>query len=210
MTRVTSQPSSRTNLFKIRRIRVYQQSAGVSNAKPKWKTFVKSTLNDNDKTFQLWLEKEAALCDNKFIGYNNLFAWLRNVTLNPSKGQGRVGNENISDVIKQAENAEYFKLKKGYFNVKCKDKMQYSFRAKDHLSKWLDAFDTSVEIVAKNVAKRWTIAVMRYEYANLFLTMTDYYNAFLMTVKFNIDPDETDILFIDGHPSGNLDSTWDT
>ena len=183
----------------------------ASNAtyiKPIWKTFVKSSMDKNDNTFQHWLGNEAVLCDNKFIGYNSLFARLRNVTLDPSKGEGRKGGENISDVFNQAEDAEYFKLKKGYFKLNCKDDLQYSFKPKDHLFNWFNVIDTDTQIDAKIVKKRWTIAVMRYEYANLYHTMTDYYNVFLMTVKFNLNPEETDILFIDGHPIGALDSTW--
>lgn len=185
-------------------------ASNATNFKPMWKTFVKSAVNQNDEVFQHWLGNEAAACDNKFIGYNNLFARLRNVTLDPSKGHGRKGGENISDVFNQAEDAEYFKLAKGYFNLNCKGKLQYSFNSKDHLSNWFNVIDTETNVIAKNVKKRWTIAVMRYEYANLYHTMTDYYNAFLMTIKFNLNPDETDILFIDGHPVGALDSTWET
>ena len=185
-------------------------ASNATNIRPTWKEFVKSAVNQNDNTLQHWLGNEASLCDKKFIGYNNLFARLRNVTLDPSKGQGRKGGENISDVFNQAEDAEYFKLERGYFNLDCKVKLQNSFNRKDHLFKWFNAIDTETSINAKTVRKRWTIAVMRYEYANLYHTMTDYYNAFLMTIKFNLNPEETDILFIDGHPVGALDSTWET
>jgi glycoprotein 2-beta-D-xylosyltransferase len=56
--------------------------------------------------------------------------------------------------------------------------------------------------------KGWTIAVQRYEYANLYHTMTDYYNAFLVSKLFNMIPGNTTIIWIDGHPSGALDDTW--
>ena len=176
-------------------------------------SYLHSSVIENDKMFQQWLGNETALCDNRFIGYNNVFALLRNVILDPSKGQGRKGGEYINDVINQAEDEEFFKLKKGYFSACCKGKLQYSFRAylgKDHLSVWLNATDTITNTIAKQAASRWTIAVMRYEYANLFFTMEDYYNAFLIMAKFNLDPEETDILFVDGHPSNALDSTWET
>ena len=184
-------------------------ASNATSIKPMWKTLVKSSVDQNDNTFQHWLGKEAVLCNSKFIGYNNLFARLRNVTLDPSKGEGRKGGENISDVFNQAEDAEYFILQKGYFKLNCKDKLQYSFKLKDHLFNWFNVIDTDTQNDAKIVKKRWTIAVMRYEYANLYHTMTDYYNAFLMTTKFNLNPEDTDILFIDGHPVGALDSTWE-
>lgn len=179
----------------------------LSNA---WIPFIKYELNKDDKTFKHWLDKEESICDGKFAGYNSLFARLHNVTLDPSKGQGRKGGENISDVFNQPEEAEYFKLEKGYFLLDCKDAIKYPFKEKDHLRKWFNAIDTNPERIGKDIRSRWIIAVMRYEYANLYHTMTDYYNAYLMTVKFNLEPSQTDILFVDGHPVGALDGTWNT
>lgn len=189
----------------------YEIAANNSNMnETTWRTFMKHLIDKNNRAFDHWLGTEVVMCDNKFFGYNNLYARLHNVTIDPAKGQGRSGGENISEVFNQPEDAEYFKLQKGYFALKCPAKIQYLFKNKDHLKTWLDVLDTDTETVAKAVKRRWTIAVMRYEYANLYHTMTDYYNAFLMTVKFNLDPAETDILFIDGHPKGALDSTWHT
>ena len=202
---ITRNPRTSTTLNLVK-----HRASNATNIKTVWKTFVNTQVNQKDSVFQHWLGKDTALCDGNFIGYNNLFARLRNVTIDPSKGKGRKGGENISDVFNQAEDAEYFKLEKGYFNLNCKEKLDYSFKPKDHLSAWFNVINTGTNVVAKVVNKRWTIAVMRYEYANLYHTMTDYYNAFLMTIKFSLNPDETDILFIDGHPIGALDSTWET
>ena len=58
------------------------------------------------------------------------------------------------------------------------------------------------------IEENFTIAVTRYEYANLYHTMTDWYNAFLLMVYFNRTTSDTNILFVDAHPVGSLDPVW--
>ena len=55
-----------------------------------------------------------------------------------------------------------------------------------------------------------TIAIQRYEYVNLYHTMTDFYNAFLAMIMFNQHPDDITVLYVDAHPKGGLDDTWNT
>ena len=50
--------------------------------------------------------------------------------------------------------------------------------------------------------------IFRYEYVNVYHTLTDWYNAFLVMTFFNLPRERTNILFIDGHPWGNLDYIW--
>ncbi|ESN91341.1 hypothetical protein HELRODRAFT_150984, partial [Helobdella robusta] len=54
----------------------------------------------------------------------------------------------------------------------------------------------------------FTIAVTRYEYANLYHSLTDWYNAFLLKEFFNKSSFEINILLVDAHPFGALDSVW--
>ena len=54
----------------------------------------------------------------------------------------------------------------------------------------------------------FTIAVQRYEYVNLYHTMTDWYNAFLVMQFFGRSPRQTNILIFDSHPYGSLDPVW--
>ena len=54
----------------------------------------------------------------------------------------------------------------------------------------------------------FTIAVQRYEYVNLYHTMTDWYNAFLVMQFFGRSPQQTIILIFDSHPYGSLDPVW--
>ncbi|KAL4226680.1 hypothetical protein ACF0H5_014661 [Mactra antiquata] len=59
-----------------------------------------------------------------------------------------------------------------------------------------------------HTVKGWTIAVTRYEYANFYHTLTDFYNTYILIQSFNISSNNLTILLIDGHPSGQLDKTW--
>ena len=57
-----------------------------------------------------------------------------------------------------------------------------------------------------------TLAITRYEYANLYHTMTDWYNAYqawMMSPYFSPSTPPT-VLFLDGHSSGSLDEMWVT
>ena len=57
---------------------------------------------------------------------------------------------------------------------------------------------------------QFTIAITRYEYVNMYHTMTEIYNAFLIMEFFNQTQSSTNILIVDGHPSGTLDDVWKT
>ena len=43
---------------------------------------------------------------------------------------------------------------------------------------------------------------------NIYHTLTDWYNNFLVMTFFNLTREKTNILIVDGHPWGNLDYVW--
>ncbi|VEL36644.1 unnamed protein product, partial [Protopolystoma xenopodis] len=53
------------------------------------------------------------------------------------------------------------------------------------------------------------LIVKRYEYVNLFHTITDWYNAFLAMRWGHLPASRVKILFVDAHPAGSLDEVWD-
>lgn len=53
-----------------------------------------------------------------------------------------------------------------------------------------------------------TIAVNRYDYANIYHTVTDLYTVYLLSRFVGKDPKNVRILFIDAHPISNLDPFW--
>ena len=56
----------------------------------------------------------------------------------------------------------------------------------------------------------FTIAVRRYEHANIYWMLMDIYDVFLTLRFFNKTPEETDILFIDSLKNSPLDILWET
>ena len=101
----------------------------------------------------------------------------------------------------------------GFFTLQCKSKPDAKFSFKDHLQKWTNAIDCVDNITAAgkpslDKVSGLTIAVERYEYVNLYHTMTDFYNAFLAMLTFDQHPDNVTVLWVDAHPQGGLDDTW--
>ncbi|XP_060582274.1 uncharacterized protein LOC132738700, partial [Ruditapes philippinarum] len=167
----------------------------------------KNSLKD---TYMLKLNKSEDICEKTFIGYNKDFAKLENVVIDPSKGKGRRGGENVSDVLNQKEQDEYFVLEPGYFHVQCKKHENFNFTSRSHLNSLHDAVGIGAMPKYDEVIPGWTVAVIRYEYVNLYHTMTDFYNTFLVAKVFNITQGHMTILWLDGHPWSGLDTTWET
>ncbi|XP_045158582.2 uncharacterized protein LOC123524440 [Mercenaria mercenaria] len=114
----------------------------------------------------------------------------------------------MSQVMNQAEEEEFYTLEKGFFKLPCDEQVQYQFGEDSHLNHWRDILEFKTLNSQHYEISQWTIAVQRYEYVNMYHTMTDWYNTFLVTKVFKLDPKNVTILWIDGHPSGGLDSTW--
>ncbi|XP_061170409.1 uncharacterized protein LOC133179728 [Saccostrea echinata] len=176
------------------------------------KLYLQNINISQDSTLKEWSKAETSFCENRFKGFAHLFAILSDVFLDPSFSAGPPGGEEIKNVINQSEEKEFLILKPGYFQIQCKNKnFQYMFPRSDHLAKWISALRpaltfTSLEEDVHNI----TIAVTRYEYTNIYHTMTDWYNAFLMLLFFNMESLTANILFVDSHPQGGLDSVWTT
>ncbi|XP_033745772.1 beta-1,2-xylosyltransferase RCN11-like [Pecten maximus] len=136
---------------------------------------------------QEWLHQPTKLCDGSFIGYGNEFAILRDVEVFPD--------------VK--------------FKLKCSSKMlqKYKFTngmgAKNHLNNWFKALEDTSANGSKTVQKKKTIFVLRYEYANLYHQMTDFYNAFLLAYVLKIPPDDLDVVLMDRNAPSVLDNAWD-
>ena len=121
----------------------------------------------------------------------------------------------ICDVINQ--NEEWIlQIVKRLLYLNCgeneTEKRFYSFAGRDHQKDWMAAinFTAGANITSRKCIKRPTNTVQRYEYTNLYHTMTDWFNVFLMYLIFNLGPDSSNILWLDRHPKGGLDETWKT
>ncbi|KAK2163636.1 hypothetical protein LSH36_76g06021 [Paralvinella palmiformis] len=180
--------------------------------KPVWSRSLYYNQGDPPEQFKVWRTYTDNFCDGQFIGYFNEFAHLRNVIVD--KGliiSERTGGEKLQDVINQPEEAEYFSYDEGAFEQKCKNgRPSYYFNNNNHMNDWLyslqsrDMHPDNVDFVQNE----FVIAIVRYEYVNIYHTMSDWYNAFLMMQFFNKTQWETNIVLFDAHPQGSLDSTW--
>jgi glycoprotein 2-beta-D-xylosyltransferase len=198
-----------TVLFRIDKFRPLEKKPAVQ-AKPNWRQTLPDRILDH------WRRTVTEHCQGNFQGHANEFVLLKDVIVDPSFSVGKKGGENIADVIQQKENEEYYKVRPGFFQLKCdtadshrKQSISYRFTSKNHMNSWI----TSIKLVKElnksaDLEKEFTLAIQRYEYANLYHSMTDFYNTFLMMRFFNRTPSNTKILIIDGHPNGLLDSIW--
>lgn len=170
----------------------------------------------NDTTMKNWRSQARTRCDQSYISYASLFAMLHSVIVDPQKAIGPKGGEDIYSVINQTESSEYYTFKPGAFNITCSAETTLTnkslFNANFHLYQWDKALVINPLSSKDSVAQddTFTIAITRYEYANLFHTMRDFYNAFLVMSFFGRRPSQTNILIIDGHPYGGLDDIWKT
>ena len=160
--------------------------------------------------FQTWQENEMKLCDGNFRGYLGEFAHIRNMIIDRKLCGNEKGGQKLSEVLNQPEEKEYLSMHLGCFQRTCDQKEEYFFNGDNHMNDWLTYWKHSdvLSDVYDEVWPQFTIVITRYEYANIYHTMTDWYNAFLMMNFFNKTQSETNILLIDAHPQGMLDSTW--
>lgn len=155
-----------------------------------------------------------AFCGHRLVAYGRQFAHLSDVIVDRRHCVSeRQGGEAIDAVINQPESVEYYRFDDGCFRLSCAAaKLDYTFAGStdNHLNTWLRSVQLTSDSAGDvaDTRRRFTIAITRYEYANLYHTMTDWYNAFLLVCFFNETSDATDILFVDAHPSGALDPVW--
>ena len=164
------------------------------------------------QNFQQWSSSAERTCSGRLIGYGGEFALLKGVVIDRTKCHcRRLGGEPIDAVLNQEESVEYYSVDIGCFQLPCVEFKSYSFNFDNkHVIEWMNSVKTGRDIASIEAHQfdKFTIAVQRYEYVNLYHTMTDWYNAFLVMQFFGQAPQETNILIFDGHPYGSLDPVW--
>ena len=168
-------------------------------------------LNNPPAIFTDWQVWRVHECNGTFLNYG-YFTVFKDVIVDKSKFKGKKGGEDINKVFNQSEDVEYYQYEPGGFELPCAvplnstDFMYYNY----HFDGYFRSVQTQ-NVDVKRFDKKvhdLTIVVTRYEYANIYHTMTDWYNAFLLMNFFNSTQQHTAILLVDGHPKGALDDTW--
>ena len=162
--------------------------------------------------FQQWSSSARSTCTGGLTGYGQAFALLKNVVVDRLHCRcRRRGGEPIKDVQNQEESDEYYSVDVGCFQLPCVEYQPYSFSFdSNHLYSWINVLKTGRDVASIDAYQfdEFTIAVQRYEYVNLYHTITDWYNAFLVMQFFGRTAQQTNILIFDSHPYGSLDSVW--
>ena len=160
-----------------------------------------------------WFFVPERFCHGCFVSYGKRVAILKDVMIDPSFAKNVKGGEPLETVFNQSAEEEYLQLSKGYFFLTSDNeiphyndkKVMYDFRV------LLDALTVdSVKLTADKQQQKTTIVTIRHEYANLYHSMMNWYNVFILMILFHIDPAHVQILWLDGHPKSSLDSTWKT
>lgn len=168
---------------------------------------------DSQELFLQWQNSQKIFCNGKVTGYVGKFLIMHGAILDSQYFvSSRKGGEKIADVLHQREDIEYFTYKKGAFEIKCQQPfLKYTFYDNLPFSQMLESTLVKASMGKFSAEERnFYILVIRYEYVNLFHTMTDWYNAFLVMNFFNQSKESTNILIADTHPAGGLDSVWST
>lgn len=160
--------------------------------------------------FSRWLGNSKVKCEGKFSGYGGEVAYLTNVVLDNMLLIGKKGGEDFGELINQREDDEFFKYNVGYIRQECKSVPDYQFNNNNHLNKLMSSYAPTLVSSIEKTHDEVFLAITRYEYVNLYHTMTDFYNAFLTMTFFNLTQAQTNILILDGHPWGSLDPVWAT
>ena len=145
---------------------------------------------DTEIDVESWLIEPYLQCNGHFIAYGHQFAELNDVVILPTD-------------------------KNFYIPCENDNKFQYVFdfgKEGTHLNSWIKNVrplnKEEMPSMKTSLHKRIMIAVQRYEYANLYHTMTDWYNVFLVSHLLHIDIDSIGVLLFDNSTKGHMDEAW--
>ena len=141
-----------------------------------------------------WRHLKYETCSGHFIGYGHEFAVLKNVILKPNSDK---------------------------FYIPCgskQPKYQFNYGIQGtHLNKWMTQIESTgqsnTEMHGRLGPKhgsedKLVVAVLRYEYANLYHTFTDWYNVYILAKLLDEPIDNVAIILYDENVKGHLDETW--
>ena len=148
-----------------------------------------------------WSRSIVTSCAGNFHGYTGYFARFHDIYMDRSYAHALAsGGENVSHVIMQRDSDENYSIKMGFFKLQCpggRPKFAFLYNSGHVLSWWKKAVffsniqngtvtmpdNNSITFDTHN-AKRvsdFTIILTRNEYANVYWTIIDIYNVFLLT-----------------------------
>jgi glycoprotein 2-beta-D-xylosyltransferase len=145
-------------------------------------------------------------CRGRVQTFDRRFAVLRDVLVDFDRCCGKAGGEALERARGQTEEEELYHFHSGFLRLAGApaDLVPPLRHA------WLQAILSTVERArnGRDQAKQkreLTLMAVRYGYANMFHTVTDLYNAFLVLRFLRQSPQRTRVILADGHPASPLD-----
>ena len=144
---------------------------------------------DTNEYFKKWAKTVVTDCGGNFIGYGSSFVHFKNLLLDKALAISSLkGGELIENVMNQNSEAESYDIHQGFQKVHCSQRPRLAFSPKmEHLKKWWETTvftdeDDVKDWVSKGAVmnRKFTLLLTRYEYANVYWTVMDLYNTFLM------------------------------
>lgn len=153
---------------------------------------------------------ERAACGGRLRVFDSRVVLLRDVVVDFNRCAGRPGGEPLAEVQGQSEAEEMYRFSRGFLTLA--DAVPGARAPMSH--PWLqDIFSTLVVRrgavpAAVREPRPLTLLVVRYGYANLFHSMTDLYNAYLVRALLVGERMPLRVILADGHPASPLDDAW--
>lgn len=167
----------------------------------------------NDEDVSSWMIQNYTGCAGKFVGYGHQFAVLKDVIM--KKGERKFYMSCGPSALKDlkywfqygSEGTHLDEWRRNIVGISNDEVYSTSCNSRR-------AIQTDGEGNTQNplqilcLQNRLVIAVQRYEYANLYHTLTDWYNAFLVSKLLNVPMNKVTILLVGKNISGPLDDVW--
>lgn len=171
---------------------------------------------DSNAIIKLLMTRTRMLCGGRLNMYGSCLVELFNVTIVRKYATHERGGEKLEFVLGQNEKMEYFSVSQGFFSMPfCSygDIRTASGVADKYLRPWARAITVGGNLTKGDgfppmCSPDFSIAIVRNEYANLYWTLIDIYDIFLLAHGFLVRPQYVTVILMDAHPQGLLDPLW--
>ncbi|KAK3598068.1 hypothetical protein CHS0354_018009 [Potamilus streckersoni] len=137
-----------------------------------------------------WFDDIYATCEGNVVAYGHEFFILKNVRLEQT-------NSLLFAVPCRSVDSKPYFFYSGYEGTPMTEWMLSITRRKD-----------SEELI--KVEYTFTVAIKRTEAHNIYHTLTEWFNIFVLSKHFKFNPQKVDVIFLDDRPPGAMDETWHT
>ena len=150
--------------------------------------------------------------DGRLSTFAGQLAVLRDVVVDFTRCAGRPGGEPLDDITHLDERDEDYRFHPGFLRLPGTRVPALPWRRprlhRRQIQDVLATLATDGEVTTTAVEPMPHLIVLRFEYANVFHAMTDWYNVFLAQRFLGLSSSR--VVLADGHPATPLDEGWRT